>query len=545
MARLHQDTSSMDDPLKSGSALRPRPCAWSAVARFPTAAGLLCAMLLLCAVAAPIDKAKASEKLTDFEIWFEIKGKNVAIFVEGNGNCCIKNMQIIRNYLRHKNFVIIDKSWRGWIHPEKAGGFTISELGKGDFVRFGLTRFTRLAKYNNVYIFAHSWGADSVVRLIQRSIDTSEQKLNIRLFAVIDPVGSGGVRRTFKYHVLPSSIKYFYNRWQTNKSTRYSQKFKLLIGDIKSFSDWGDFVPMDGSLVKGDMVCPVGTVCDQQARTYRRYADGKIKDRLCEWYEIGCRERRYSIFPSRRHPGFVRQKVFHTDLPEDDLIQKELIDIVNELTKTERAPEAQAALPPEQQPRCAAPRQEMLRAERIYGARGHGNVFDWLQACRDVDHLNRFVGHCFSTPRNVDCSTAQAAVDDHIQRINDQQACTHRRDDYQRLASHTHQAPSFAEQKLACQWIVDLLEYDPIPNCELPSDTPPSCHQMGELQERVSAYWDRAGSAGPNFWDPEVTQTTGEQEERIRRHVEEMQRQREAVGPTPSGGFDAGRYFNQ
>jgi hypothetical protein len=61
-----------------------------------------------------------------------------------------------------------------------------------------------------VIMIGHSFGGDSVMEAAKKS------KRPILFLGALDPVGAGGLRKLDLSREIPGTVKYFYNRWQSN-----------------------------------------------------------------------------------------------------------------------------------------------------------------------------------------------------------------------------------------------------------------------------------------------------------------------------------------
>lgn len=138
---------------------------------------------------------------------------NVAVFVNGNNDCCAGEMHRLTRHLRNKGFTVKEVTWSNFKEGWRSGS-TLTDEGKRRFVRTGKEYLRGLRRGTNVYLIGHSWGGDSILRLVQAYRGNN---VNFRLVAVIDPVGSGGFRRPLQQVRIPSKVGYFYNRWQRNE----------------------------------------------------------------------------------------------------------------------------------------------------------------------------------------------------------------------------------------------------------------------------------------------------------------------------------------
>jgi hypothetical protein len=80
----------------------------------------------------------------------------------------------------------------------------------GKFVSEVTAYVDSLPADRQVIMIGHSFGGDSVMEAAKKI------KHPILFVGALDPVGSGGLRRLELGREIPSTVKYFYNRWQSN-----------------------------------------------------------------------------------------------------------------------------------------------------------------------------------------------------------------------------------------------------------------------------------------------------------------------------------------
>ena len=173
----------------------------------------------------------------------------VAIFVNGDQNCCAENMSKTRRALSNLGMKVDYSAWNSITahnmgsNPRNTQSFTISAI------RY----FDSLPQGTEVYLIGHSFGGDSILQLLG---SYRRAHVKFRLVAILDAVGYSGRRDITKQNSVPSNVDYFFNRRQTN-------------------APW----PVDINS-SGKIECHAKT-CDQKEQSFSRAPDGKTRTKEC------------------------------------------------------------------------------------------------------------------------------------------------------------------------------------------------------------------------------------------------------------------------
>ena len=242
------------------------------------------------------------------EVLAQSHSKLIAILVNGNGDCCAWKMTDVIGKLNDLGAVVIVTPWDKF-SPKGAEGKPISIFGytlgsrsnDSNFVT-GLPAFVNnIPADTQVIIIGHSFGGDSVLKAVPRI------NRRIRFLGTLDPVGEGGLARPIRNRNVPSTVDYFFNRWQTTNA-------------------W----PVENRTPGADRnrsVSCAAKVCDQQEQSTERNADGSEIREDCSWLDPTCPGS--SLVPPRK--GKAAKRLQHEDVPVDAYIQKQIIDNISSL----------------------------------------------------------------------------------------------------------------------------------------------------------------------------------------------------------------------
>jgi len=220
------------------------------------------------------------------------------VFVDGSGDCCAYAMTDLQTRLRKDLNATIWKTsyanFRDGSSTQKTPGANLSINSDAAFIAEGAMYInTKLAKNTPLVLIGHSYGGDSVLKLLPLI------NRPIQFVAVIDPVSTAGFRSTLSRYTVPGTVSYFFNRWQKN------EPFPI---DFRN----------DGSIKCN------AQKCDDQSEQWNHVgADGNPHREKCGLLET-CRTKQ------------VRSG--HQTLPTDDWIEKTLGDRISESLVAFRPP---------------------------------------------------------------------------------------------------------------------------------------------------------------------------------------------------------------
>ena len=212
------------------------------------------------------------------------------VFVDGSGDCCAYAMTDLQTRLRKDLNATIWKTsyanFRDGSSTQKTPGVNLSINSDVAFIAEGAIYInTKLAKNTPLVLIGHSYGGDSVLKLL------SLINRPVQFVAVIDPVSTAGFRSTLSRYTVPGTVGYFFNRWQKN------EPFPI---DFKN----------DGSIKCN------AQKCDDQSEQWNHVdANGNPHRKKCGLLET-CRTKQV--------------KSGHQTLPTDDWIEKTLGDRISE-----------------------------------------------------------------------------------------------------------------------------------------------------------------------------------------------------------------------
>jgi Ricin-type beta-trefoil lectin domain len=279
------------------------------ILKFFTTLGVA-ASLAISFVPMPIHEASAQQTARPF-----------VVLVNGFRDCCTwKNafgvgggagMDRVIQELKAQNAEIFYTSWSSFDQGGSQGTLDNDKV------------FLDRAEYyiNNVVepnrpliLIGHSFGGDSLLSLAPRI------KRPILFLGVLDPTAAGGLRREVVVNrEVPGNVDYFFNRWQKNAF------------NVEDPINNANAVPFDSRITDGKIQRCIARRCDdQQEQSIAREANGSEKRKDCSWLEVTC-------------PGFVAPNPFigrvgrkgtkqirllHGDVPLDDYIQQQIVDII-------------------------------------------------------------------------------------------------------------------------------------------------------------------------------------------------------------------------
>lgn len=261
--------------------------------------------------------------------------KVVVFLVNGNGDCCMYHAEALIDAIEGMASLGVEITFVGlearnlpgddyanyavpWnsLYNRHEHGFDIGENisnGTDNFIQQA-NEYIRSQPLDTMFIFiGHSFGGDSILSLMQQYGDRRRQVLFV---GVIDPVDGGGLRATVKLKTVPDFVTYFFNRWQT----------KL---------PWPVDFPLGGSIGCN------AQQCNQKEHSVSRKVNGEANRVQCGELEIGCvgaewrTEHKCNWWGCADvpywYPGTKNKLVYHENIPYDNYIQKQMVDIIRTL----------------------------------------------------------------------------------------------------------------------------------------------------------------------------------------------------------------------
>lgn len=221
-----------------------------------------------------------------------------AVFVNGYGDCCAWGMNDVKNALVNMGMGADDIREVPWDSFRDRAGQRSATSNDRQFLREAEDFINNQLDPNRpLILIGHSFGGDSLLSLAPRI------KRRILFLGVIDPVAAGGLREPIRGRGVPSTVDYFFNRWQTN-------------------APW----PVD--LQSGSVRNCNATTCDQQEQNKSRRANGSHIDVECDSWEVSCPG--YQPWPGGSN-GTKQKRMHHQSMPYDDYIERQIIDRVTQL----------------------------------------------------------------------------------------------------------------------------------------------------------------------------------------------------------------------
>jgi pimeloyl-ACP methyl ester carboxylesterase len=238
------------------------------------------------------------------------------VFVNGQENCCAWGMTALQDRLANElNAEIRYVPYSNFRDGGQSGGGNQFDWSSVDtqFLEDGADFINnQLDRNRPLILIGHSFGADSILSLIPRI------NRRIQLVAVIDPVAAGGLRQTIvQNRSIPSTVDYFFNRWQENYP-------------------WPVDFERSGQIFSCEASSQGRRNCDEDSQNIARNADFSPITRECRWDEaITCPGS--SLFPPRT--GRVQVRVSHQDLPRDAYLQQTLGERISEVLASYTPPD--------------------------------------------------------------------------------------------------------------------------------------------------------------------------------------------------------------
>jgi hypothetical protein len=151
-------------------------------------------------------------------------------------------------------------------------------------------------------LIGHSFGGDSLLSLVPRI------NRRIQFLGVIDPVAAGGLRLPVTGRGVPSTVDYFFNRWQRNGL------------------NGRNVVPFDSRAANGSISNCQAQTCDQEEQNLSRNSDGSEIRVNCGKLEISCSG--YQAWPGGSN-GTKAERIAHNDMPLDRYLQRQMANQIN------------------------------------------------------------------------------------------------------------------------------------------------------------------------------------------------------------------------
>ena len=223
------------------------------------------------------------------------------VFVNGSGDCCAGEMKKVIERVEQGNTVWTTS------YANFRNGSTTTKVPVGDlsidvdalFIKEAIEVINSQPPDRPIILIGHSYDGDSILKVLPFITR------RIQLVVVIDPVGTGGLRKVATSRVVPPNVDYFMNRWQENGLTKYN------------------IVPFD-SRINGQILCSATKGCDQTAQNLVRNEDGSEVRVSCGWAEVTCRTK--------------AKRIEHNSMPRDAYIQRTVGDRIIEVLAAFRPP---------------------------------------------------------------------------------------------------------------------------------------------------------------------------------------------------------------
>ena len=248
--------------------------------------------------------------------------RRIAIFINGYQDCCSSGITDTKNAFSEMGIDWFDNPWDS-VYPISDRQ---EQINPGEVTTVGSERFrTQMTQYlsslpegTEIFLIGHSFGGDSILHFLdnyQNYRTGGKGAVKIRLAAVIDPVGYAGTRANAVSNTVGSNVEYFFNRWQTNNAPPV------------------DFINNGGRIAN----CQA-EVCDEKEHSTARNSDGTARKVNCGKLEVGCEGAKWITqgINSRYDPGRKNEPRRHNDMPTDDFIEAQIIDVVKGLVATAR-----------------------------------------------------------------------------------------------------------------------------------------------------------------------------------------------------------------
>ena len=245
------------------------------------------------------------------------------VFVNGYQDCCTwgRNngtpgslMNIVSGALPPNSEI----RYVPWDRFENGANQRSSTSNDAEFLRQATEFINQLNPNRPLILIGHSFGGDSLLSLAPRI------SRRIQFLGVIDPTAAGGLREPVTRRGVPSSVDYFFNRWQQNALAS------------------ANVVPFDSRVVNGSISgCRAGS-CDQSEQSLARRQDGSEIRVSCEAHEVSCEGWR---LPGcnlsgcwRGSNGTKAKRLAHNDMPLDEYLQRQMADRISNVLANFRPP---------------------------------------------------------------------------------------------------------------------------------------------------------------------------------------------------------------
>jgi hypothetical protein len=241
--------------------------------------------------------------------------KPVALFINGDDNCCLhygKNhvyMEELNQFFEDKGIQVYVTAWNSVDNQWEGSSSMLPGEATPNFINELVKLAESLPEETPLILIGHSFGGDSILQALP-----SLSNYNIMFVGVIDPVGFGGLRSKVKSYSIPSHVRYFLNRWQTNVP-------------------W----PID-YLINGRIHCNAQQQCNQEEHNISRQDDGSADKIRCGDLEFGCYGAHFERIETsclgipcvsyKWFPGYKNKPVSHTSIAYDPYIKRQILDIV-------------------------------------------------------------------------------------------------------------------------------------------------------------------------------------------------------------------------
>ena len=237
-------------------------------------------------------------------------GRPYVVFVNGYQDCCAWGrytngspdpfMDIVINTLPSNSEIV----YVPWDRFENGTNQRSSTSNDALFLSQAEAILDNLNPNRPLILIGHSFGGDSIISLLSR-IDRS-----IQFVGVIDPTAAGGFREPITRRTIPSTVSYFFNRWQKNG----------LGGD--------NVVPFDSRLVDGKVRrCDATRDCDQTDQNLARTSNGAEIRVSCGRLEVTCPG--YEPWPGGSN-GTKAKRLEHNNMPLDEYLQTQMANKIQQ-----------------------------------------------------------------------------------------------------------------------------------------------------------------------------------------------------------------------
>ena len=207
--------------------------------------------------------------------------KPLAIFINGNNDCCAYQMGQTMDFLAdlHADVMVVP-----WNQLVDGGSQWSAPLNDAEFLLQLGTLVNDQPAARPIVLVGHSFGGDSLLKAVGGTSSGIGARIaadrKLLAVAALDPVSTGGIRQTsYGYYRVPSNVDLFFNRWQRTSA------------------------PPFNFLDSGHIANCAASACDQSEQNYERYSDGTI---------------RRDFF---RRPLLLQ----HREVPSDDYVEAQLM----------------------------------------------------------------------------------------------------------------------------------------------------------------------------------------------------------------------------